>query len=209
MKNIVPNLKKEVWLYQKGYQYIAGVDEVGRGAWAGPVVAAAVILPPNKRLKKMRDSKKLLAKWRQYFYQRLIEECLDWAIGIVEVETIDFLGVAQASKLAMKKAVEGLKIKPQYLLVDAFSLADLDVPFEPIPKGDMTCFSIAAASIIAKVKRDEIMLKLAQKYPQYGFDRHKGYGTALHQQALETYGLCPIHRKSFKPIQLCLTRKKC
>jgi len=200
MKKIVPNLKYEIDLWQKGYKFITGVDESGCGPWAGPLVAAAVILNPDKRIKRIKDCKFLSKKIREELYEKISREALDLSFTLIEPAEIDQLGVRKASIKAMKNAIEKLKIKPDFILVDAFNL-ETDLPQKAIIKGDQTCLSISAASIIAKVKRDQLMTDLHKKYPNYGFDKHKGYGTKLHQVMLKKYGPSKIHRFSYKPIK--------
>lgn len=200
MKKIVPNLKYEIELWQKGFKFIAGVDESGCGPWAGPLVAAAVILNPNKRIKKIKDCKLLNSKLREELYEKISREAFDFSFTLIEPAEIDKLGVRIASTKAMKNSLEKLKIKPDFVLSDAFSI-EIDLPQKAIIKGDQVCLSISAASIIAKVKRDRLMEDLHKKYPRYGFDRHKGYGTKLHQEMLKKYGPSNIHRKSYKPIK--------
>ncbi|ALC81038.1 MULTISPECIES: ribonuclease HII [Bacillus] len=185
---------------KSGYQKIAGVDEAGRGPLAGPVVAAAVILHPENRFLGLTDSKKLSQKKREYFYDLLKNEALDIGLGIVEAETIDKINIYEASKTAMKEALANLKQKPDFMLIDALSL-EVNVPQESIIKGDSKSVSIAAASCIAKVTRDQIMMDYARKYPQYGFEKHKGYGTKEHLEAIAAYGALPIHRRSFAPVR--------
>ncbi len=200
MKKPVPNLKQEKNLWQLGYKLIAGVDESGCGPWAGPLVAAAVILNPEKRIKEIRDCKLLTEKVRNRLYKKIIKEAIDVNFALIKSDEIDKIGVRKASIKAMKNALEKLKIKPDFVLSDAFSI-EIDLPQKAIIKGDQICLSISAASIIAKVKRDELMEGLHKKYPRYGFDRHKGYGTRLHQEMLKKYGPSKIHRKSYKPIK--------
>lgn len=185
---------------QNGYQRIAGVDEAGRGPLAGPVVAAAVILDPASMFIGLTDSKKLSQKKREYFFDWLKKEA-DIGVGIVEPESIDKINIYEASKTAMKLAVAKLKTKPDFLLIDALSL-EVNVPQESIIKGDAKSVSIAAASCIAKVTRDQIMMDYAEKYPQYGFENHKGYGTKEHLEAIAAYGVLPIHRRSFAPVRI-------
>jgi len=202
---ICPSLKYEKNLWEKGYKIIAGVDESGCGPWAGPVVAAAVILPPDKRINKIRDSKYLSFQKRETLYQKIKKEALAVSVASVEVEEIDKIGIRRASKKAMELAVKKLKIKPDFILVDAWLLA-FDLPQKALIKGDQLCLSIAAASIIAKVERDRLMFFWHRKYPQYHFDQHKGYGTSLHQKMLKRYGPCAIHRRSFAPIKKLLSK---
>lgn len=185
---------------ESGYMRIAGVDEAGCGPLAGPVVAAAAILHPESRLTGLTDSKKLSQKKREYYYDWLKAEALDIGVGIVEADTIDKINIYEASKKAMKEAVARLKSKPDFLLIDALSL-QVNVPQESIIKGDSKSVSIAAASCIAKVTRDQIMIDYARKYPKYGFEKHKGYGTKEHLAAIAAYGPLPIHRRSFAPVR--------
>lgn len=199
MTKIVPNLKEEKVLWKAGYRLIAGVDESGCGPWAGPVVAAAVILSKDKRINKIKDCKLLNIKLREELCERILSEALDIGLGFVDIPELDNLGIRKSSVLAMERALKKLKLKPNFILVDAWKLS-LNVPQKPIIKGDTTCLSIAAASIVAKVERDRLMFALHKKYPVYGFDKHKGYGTKLHQQMLKKYGPSKVHRKSFKPI---------
>lgn len=189
-------LKYENECIAKGYRYIAGVDEVGRGPLAGNVVCAAVIMPMNDIIEGVDDSKKLSQKKREYLSGQIMEKALAYSIAEVNPTTIDDINILQATKLCMRKAVEGLNISPDVVLIDALDL-DLNVPVVPIIKGDMLSYTIGCASIIAKVYRDAQMVSAAEQYPQYGFDKHKGYGTKVHIDALKQYGACPIHRRSF------------
>ncbi len=184
-------------LYLSGCTVIAGVDEVGRGPLAGPVVAAAVILPKSFSLLDVNDSKKLNKKKREELLYYIEKDARDIGIGIVHQEIIDEINILNASKLAMKKAVEDLKIKPEHVLVDAITIDDLGVNQTGIIKGDQKCLSIAAASIVAKENRDHFMMKQHNIYPQYDFINNKGYGTEKHYEGLRRYGLCPLHRRSF------------
>lgn len=184
--------------YEKGYTNIAGVDEVGRGPLAGPVCAAAVILPKGLIIEGVDDSKKLSEKKREKLYDEIIKKALSYSVVFVEPEKIDEINIRQATHLAMQKAVDGLDIKPDFLLVDGndkipFSGVECDY----IIKGDLKFECIAAASIVAKVTRDRYMVEMDEKYPQYGFAKHKGYGTKLHMEAIREYGLTPLHRRSF------------
>lgn len=181
----------------KGYNVICGVDEAGRGPLAGPVFAAAVILPDGHIIEGVNDSKKLSEKKREMLFDKIIEECVCYAIGTANEKEIDEINILQATYLAMKRAVEGLEIKPDYVLIDGNRMPPLDIPAETIVKGDGKSASIAAASIIAKVSRDRYMLALAEKYPQYEFEKHKGYGTKLHYEKIAEHGISDIHRKSF------------
>ncbi len=187
-------------LYAKGYQLIAGIDEAGRGPLAGPVVAAAVILPRYKKIFGLDDSKKLSEKERQSLYDQIIETSISFAVKEVDHEEIDRINILQATKKAMLLAVEGLWQKPEFLLIDHLTLPSLSLPQQGITGGDGLSNSIAAASILAKVTRDRLMTAYHAEYPQYGFDRHKGYPTKGHYGALEKYGPCPIHRKTFRGV---------
>jgi ribonuclease HII len=197
-----PSFKREYELWKKGYDLVAGIDEVGRGAWAGPIVAAGVIFEKRQMIKGLNDSKKLLAPKREYLAKIIKSKALAWTIQIVEHDVIDDIGVGKANALVIDKVINALDPKPHYLLIDKASVTKykIRVPWETIIKGDSKICSIAAASIIAKVARDEIILKLAKKYPKYGFDQHKGYGTELHQNMIKLHDICPIHRKSYRPI---------
>ena len=180
---------------------IAGIDEAGRGPWAGPVVAAAVILHPDKPIAGLTDSKKLTALKREKLAEQIKVDALAWAIGYAEVQEIDTLNILQASFLAMQRAVLQLTTKPTFILVDGNLMPQLDIPGKAIVEGDLIEPAISAASILAKVDRDAHMIVLEEKYPGYGFAAHKGYGTKAHQQALKNLGPCAIHRQSFKPIK--------
>ena len=186
---------------QSDERLLAGVDEVGRGPLAGPVVAAAVILDPDRPIEGLMDSKKLSESRREQLAELIKERALSWSLGRAEVEEIDEINILQASLLAMQRAVEGLNIKPERALVDGNKLPKLPCPAEAIIKGDSLIASISAASIIAKVARDNEMLELDKKYPGYGLAKHKGYPTKLHLQALAEQGVSPIHRVSYKPVR--------
>jgi len=206
MSNEVDLLAFEKNLYEQGMTRVAGVDEVGRGPLAGPVVAAAVILPSdllilNSRLEGVNDSKKLPAKKRALYYERILETAVAVGIGEASVAEIDEINILQATKLAMKRAIESLGVIPEYLLIDHLTL-DVAVPQQGIIKGDALSLSIAAASIVAKEVRDEMMRELGALYPDYGFERNAGYGTKVHREALARYGYIEgVHRKSFEPIK--------
>lgn len=186
-------------LREKGYRYIAGLDEAGRGPLAGPVVAGVVILPPDTELviPGVDDSKKLSSLRRGKLLEEIKEKAIAWAVGIVDVETIDQINILQATKKAMKQAVEGLQTSPEILLIDAVELAQVSLPQQPLIHGDALSVSIAAASIVAKETRDAMMIALDSLYPEYGFASNKGYGSAQHIAALRKYGPCPIHRRTF------------
>ena len=180
---------------------IAGVDEVGRGPLAGPVVAAAVILDPERPIDGLADSKKLSEKKREVLFELIQQRALAWCIGRAEVEEIDSINILQASLLAMKRAVLGLPVGPDQVLVDGNKLPDLNYPMRAIIKGDQLEPAISAASILAKVSRDREMVALEQHYPGYGFAGHKGYPTAEHRQAIATIGVSAVHRRSFGPVK--------
>jgi len=185
-------------------ELIAGVDEVGRGPLAGAVVAAAVILDPNNPIEGLTDSKKLTEKKREFLSLEIKEKALSWALGRAETEEIDDINILQASLLAMKRAVEALSIEPQHCLIDGNRCPDLKCSSEAIVKGDLKVQSIGAASIIAKVARDNEMAELDKLYPGYGLAKHKGYPTKFHMQALQDLGVTPIHRTSFAPVKKLL-----
>ena len=201
---MTPSLNEEKKLWKRGYKRVVGLDEAGRGPLAGPVVAGAVIIMGNKLdglLKEVKDSKKLSAKKREKLYIFLTKNPrIKWGIGIVSEKMIDKINIKNASELAMEKAVDNLKVKPDFLIIDGKYLKNLKLKnfkHKLIIKGDSKVFSCAAASILAKVKRDRIMLKFHNKYPKYRFDLHKGYPTKLHYSMIKKYGPCKIHRKSF------------
>ena len=179
----------------------AGVDEVGRGPLAGPVIAAAVILNPESPIEGLMDSKKLNAEKREKLADEITGKSLSWAIGRAEIDEIDELNILQASLLAMKRAITLLKIRPDHILIDGLYCPDIAYSMEAIVKGDSKIPAISAASIIAKVYRDQEMIKLDNNYPGYGFARHKGYPTKQHLLALERLGICPIHRRSYAPVK--------
>lgn len=189
--------------YNEGYKIICGVDEAGRGPLAGPVYAAAVILENGQTIEGVNDSKKLSEKKRELLFDKIINECKDYSIGTASEKEIDELNILQATFLAMKRAVDGLFVKPDCALVDGNQIPNLDCDVTTVVKGDAKSESIAAASILAKVSRDRYMLEMAEKYPQYGFEKHKGYGTKLHYEMIEKYGICDIHRKTFLKKVLC------
>lgn len=196
---ITPTLNYEKSLWKNGYEFVCGIDEVGRGCFAGPVVVGAVIFPKNcELLKDVADSKLLRPKVRQNLELIIKERAVAWAIAEVSVFIINKVGIGKATQVAFRKAIKSLQIKTDYVLVDGFKVKQFSQRKQKaIIKGDQLCFSIAAASIIAKVYRDDLMRKLHEKYPNYGFDKHKGYGTKEHQNAIKRYGLSKIHRKSF------------
>jgi ribonuclease HII len=183
--------------YLEGYRYVAGVDEAGRGPLAGPVVAAAVIFPPEYRNKEINDSKQLSATKRAYLYDIIKNEAIAVGVGVAESDVIDQINILRASLQAMSEAVQELDTSPDYLLVDGLHRVPLPTPQKPIVKGDALSISIAAASIIAKVSRDRIMEMYHRQFPQYNFMRNKGYGTEEHRNAIKQFGMCKIHRRSF------------
>jgi ribonuclease HII len=185
---------------------ICGVDEAGRGPLAGPVSAAAVILDPTRPIAGLADSKKLSEKQRDLLAPLIRERALAWAVAYAEVDEIDQLNILQATLLAMRRAVLALPIQPQQVLVDGLYCPQTGIPSEAIVKGDSKVAAISAASILAKTARDELMLKLHQQYPQYGFDAHKGYPTAAHIAALQMHGVSDVHRRSFRPVRELITR---
>lgn len=187
----------EKTLYKKGYTYIAGIDEVGRGPLAGPVISCAIILPQDINIQGINDSKKLSKDKRNNLFTEIKRKALDIGIGIVEPEKIDQINILNATKLSMNIALSNLKIKPDYILIDAINLPNIQIPQKSIIKGDEKSISIAAASIIAKVTRDAIMEEYHKVYPFYNFNTNMGYGSLSHTQAIKNYGLCPIHRRTF------------
>ena len=200
-------LRHEKELYQKGYQAIAGIDEVGRGPLAGPVVTACVILPKDCKIRHLNDSKKIPKKHHEEIYEEVLARALGVGIGIVDNDTIDRVNIYEATKLGMLQAIEQMKgevTKPDYLLIDAMQL-DTPIPQLSLIKGDANSLSIAAASIVAKVTRDRMMAEYAKEYPGYAFDKNVGYSTKDHLAGLKQYGVTPIHRKSFEPIKSMLS----
>jgi len=203
------DLNQENRIFKQGYKLIAGIDEAGRGPLAGPVVAACVVVTPDfkidsEELKTIKDSKKLTAKKREELFDIIKDKFIEVGVGICDNETIDRINILQATFLAMKKSVGSLKDKPNFLLVDGgFKIPNTSYNQLNVIRGDSLVFSIAAASIIAKVTRDRIMQAMHEQYPQYEFLKHKGYGTRLHMERLKQYGPCSIHRQSFRPVRLC------
>ena len=200
------NLKYEKELYNDGYTLIAGVDEVGRGPLVGPVVAAAVILPKNYKLEGLTDSKKLSEAKRNYFDEIIKRDAISYGIGVIDNNIIDEVNIYEATKLAMKQAISNLKIKPDYVLTDAMKLY-IDIDFKPLIKGDLRSLSISAASVIAKVYRDNLMYLLDKKYPYYNFKNNKGYPTKDHIEAIKKYGIIKEHRISYHPVSEYINKK--
>lgn len=218
---ITPTFREELELTKAGHRRVAGIDEAGRGPWAGPVVAGAVILPDDwlswqrpevpagkrPRWRDMdpralvRDSKLLSAEQRESLYGVITAAAISFGVGVVSAEKIDALGIVGATKQAMREAIAALGRRPNALLVDAVDLSETGLPCKAIIDGDALCGSVAAASIVAKVTRDRLMLEMDRQYPGYGFARHKGYGTREHLHALSLLGPCPIHRRTFAPIK--------
>ena len=183
--------------YLMRYKYIAGLDEAGRGPLAGPVVAAAVIMDKGVTIPGVNDSKKLSEAKREYLYEMIVSKAISYGVGIVDEKKIDEINILNATYLAMETAISQLMTKPDYMLLDAVKLKNIDIPQLAIIKGDALSHSIAAASIIAKVTRDRIMIAYDNQYPQYGFAKHKGYGTKQHMDAIREFGILPIHRLTF------------
>ncbi|KXT78750.1 ribonuclease HII [Streptococcus sp. DD13] len=192
-------------LYKKGFNCIAGIDEVGRGPLAGPVVAAAVILPKNCKIQGLNDSKKIPKSRHLAIYHAVLDQAIAVGVGVMDSRTIDEVNIYEATKLAMKEAFFQLAVLPDFLLIDAMKL-DLPTPQESIIKGDANSLSIAAASIVAKVTRDQMMAAYDVQYPGYGFTKNAGYGTKEHLQGLEKQGVCPIHRQSFEPVKSMIAK---
>ncbi len=190
-------LEYENKLYEEGKLHIAGVDEAGRGPLAGPVCAAAVILPKGLVIEGINDSKKLTEKKRERLFDEIIQKAEAYSVQFVEPAVIDDINIRQATHLAMEMAINGLSVKPDYAIIDGNDNIPMPVPYTYIVKGDAKSQTIAAASILAKVSRDRLMTELDKKYPKYGFAKHKGYGTKVHMEAIRAYGVTDVHRKSF------------
>lgn len=184
-------------LFDKGYKFIAGTDEAGRGPLAGPVVAAAVVLREGQFIEGVTDSKKLTEKKREQLFDVIIKEAVAYSIKFVDEKVIDEINIRNASFKAMCEAVDDLSVKPEFVLVDGNAMKGMDVPHECVVKGDFKCNCIGAASILAKVARDRFMAEIHEKYPEYAFDKHKGYPTKLHYEMIEKHGILPIHRRTF------------
>lgn len=190
--------EKENELRKRGFNSICGIDEAGRGPLAGPVVVASVIMPAESNIEGVNDSKKISEKKREKLYEQILNEAISYGVGIVGQDEIDEINILNATKKGLTMSLQELTIKPDLIIVDALNHIDtMGIPYESIIKGDAKCYSISAASIIAKVTRDRIMREWDKVYPEYGFERHKGYGTSAHIEAIKEYGLCPIHRRSF------------
>ncbi len=194
-------LKYEKELYEEGIKYIAGVDEVGRGPLYGPVVTAAVILPKDYYLEGLTDSKKLTPKKREKFYDDIMRDALSVSVGIKSSKRIDEINIYEATKEAMYDAISSLSLRPEHILIDAMKLEKLEIPSTSIIKGDAKSISIAAASVIAKVTRDRMMDEVAKSYPEYGFEKHKGYPTKAHIENIIKYGVLDDYRVTFEPIR--------
>lgn len=208
---IIPDFSREADLQKKGYLNIVGVDEAGRGPWAGPVVAGAVIFENDEKLiaeliaAGIRDSKKISEKKREKLYDFIIQNSKAWGVGIVSEKIIDEINILNATKLAMRLALEKMSVKPDFLLIDGNGiLQDFPARQMAVPRADQNILSVSAASILAKVTRDRILIQFEEKYPGYGFSKHKGYGTQMHMDALINLGPCEIHRRSFAPIKKLL-----
>ena len=193
-------------LIQQGVSLIGGIDEVGRGPLVGPVVAACVILPINYKLDGLTDSKKLSQKKREEFYNILVKEAVAYGIGIIDEKVIDKINIYEATKLAMKESIKNCQVKPEHILIDAMKL-DIDIPSTSIIKGDAKSLSIAAASVIAKVTRDRMLIELDKKYPMYDFKHNKGYPTKKHLEAINKYGIIKQHRRSYAPVHEYIERE--
>ena len=194
---VLLTMEQEERIRAQGYSAVCGVDEAGRGPLAGPVVAAAVILAPGTQLPGVNDSKKLSEKKREQLFDYVRENALAYGIGEASEAEIDEINILNATFLAMRRAIENMDVNADFALIDGNRIQGLDIPAECVIGGDAKVLSIAAASILAKVTRDRKMRQLAEEYPQYGFEKHKGYGTKAHYAAIEQYGVCPIHRRSF------------
>ena len=199
-------MEPDLWLFEKkafnkGFSRIAGIDEAGRGPLAGPVVSAAVIIPMSLQIPGVSDSKKLSPRQREYLYEKIYDFAVSVGIGIVDPFEIDRINILQAALLSMAMAVENLVPQPDCLLIDGTFLISSPLPQEAIPKGDALSVSIAAASIVAKVTRDRLMKRYHQDYPQFEFSKHKGYPTKAHKKAIQKFGCCPIHRRTFKGVK--------
>lgn len=201
-------LANEKELYKEGITLIGGVDEVGRGPLVGPVVAACVILPVNYELAGLNDSKKLSERKRDQYYDIIMRDAISVGVGIVDAKIIDEINILEASRLAMKLAIDDMDIKPEFVLSDAMKLTNIDIPYKDIIHGDALSLSIAAGSVIAKVTRDRMMYELDKKHPEYGFAKHKGYPTKAHLENIEKYGVLENYRFSYKPVSEVMDKMK-
>ena len=191
-------IEKDIYEKNPNFEYICGIDEAGRGPLAGPVVVAAVIMPKDSMIEGVNDSKKVSEKKREELFEKITEEAITYGVGIIDQKEIDRINILNATKEGLTMAVKELSVRPNLIIVDALKNIDTDgIPYDSIIKGDAKCYSISAASIIAKVTRDRIMRQWDEVYPQYGFIKHKGYGTSAHIEAIKEYGPCPLHRKTF------------
>jgi ribonuclease HII len=196
--NKLKEIEEEIYNKNNQIKYICGIDEAGRGPLAGPVVVASVIMPRDSKIAGVNDSKKVSEKKREELYDKILEEAISYGVGIIDEKEIDRINILEATKKGLTNSLKELTTKPDLIIVDALKGIDtLGIPYNSIIKGDALCYSISAASIIAKVTRDRIMRQWDEIYPQYGFEKHKGYGTKAHIDAIKEYGLCPIHRRSF------------
>lgn len=202
-------LNYERELYEQGYNLIGGVDEAGRGPLVGPVVAACVILPVNYSLPGLTDSKQLSEKKREQLYDIIMKEAVSVGVGVVDAKTIDKINILEASRLAMKLAIDNMAIKPEYVLSDAMKLPDIGIDYKDIVHGDALSLSIAAGSVVAKVTRDRMMYELDEQYPEYGFAKHKGYPTKAHLEAIKKFGLLDCYRFSYKPVKKLMINESC
>lgn len=193
----MPDFNIENEIKKNGYSFVCGVDEAGRGPLAGPVCAAAVILPEGIEIAGLNDSKKLTEKRREALFAEITKNAVAYAVGFADIKEIEELNILNATFLAMKRAVEGLNIPADFAIIDGNRLPNLTIPALAVVKGDSKSMSVAAASVIAKVTRDRLLAEYDQQYPQYGFAKHKGYGTKLHYEAIKEHGICEVHRKSF------------
>lgn len=207
-RHIQPDLRYETPFWQAGQVHICGIDEAGRGALAGAVFAAAVILPPDPQilqdLSGVRDSKQMTPAQRNFWETRVKETAAAWGVGKATNQEIDSIGILPSTRLSMQRAVEAMQVIPDHLLIDAVILHQLEIPQSALIKGDVHCLSIACASVLAKTARDREMVDLDALYPAYGFSRHKGYGTLQHRTALMKYGACPLHRNTYEPVRLSM-----
>ena len=206
-----PGLSYERQFWDNGCSRVAGLDEAGRGAWAGPVSAGAVILPSNNRISEklsgVRDSKQMTPRQRAFWAEEIRKFALAWGVGFASNDEIDNLGILPATRLAMERALEKLYPPPQALLIDAVKLKSGNMPQQSIIRGDQLSLSISAASVLAKTERDSLMCALAEQYPGFSFEHHKGYGTKAHMAALEQHGVLDIHRKTYKPVGMILIKQ--